>query len=147
LAAVFQLVGGRKPAGQVAGFGGLRGWLRTAARSKSPTTLLVAAGVAASLGDRAEAEAALTAADPLCDGPWRAAWQNQRAAVSWLFGETGDWPATGPAADFNRGLAALAAGKPADAARHLQTVADQLAAGTGWPHLAGLYLTVARAGH
>lgn len=149
LLALFAIASTPRQAGQVAGFAGLRGWLRSAARSKSPTLLLVAAGVAAGLGDRAEAEVLLAVAEPLCNGAWRAAWLNQQAAVEWMLGgEAAEWPAdSGPVAEFNRGVSALAAGRPADAISSLQAAADGLPAGSGWPHLANLYLTVARAGH
>ncbi|MFO0849118.1 MAG: hypothetical protein U0871_11280 [Gemmataceae bacterium] len=149
LSALFAIPSTPRPAGQVAGFAGLRGWLRAAVRSKSPTLLLVAAGVAAGLGDRAEAEVLLAAAEPLCGGAWRAAWLNQQAAVEWaLGGETEAWPAdAGPVAEFNRGVSALAAGRPADAISSLQAAAAGLPAGSGWPHLANLYLTAARAGY
>jgi len=129
------------------GFPALRGWVRKALRTKSATTLLVAAGVAAVLGDHADADAALAAAEELCVGPWRAVWENQRAAILWLRGGHAEatrlWTAAEdrPAIAFNRGLTALFAGRPAVA--QLRSAAAGLPASSGWSHLASLYATIA----
>src|SRR5207302_1869462 len=45
------------------GFHALRGWVKKALKSRSATTLLVAAGVAAVLGDHTDADAALATAE------------------------------------------------------------------------------------
>lgn len=63
------------------GFAALRGWVRTALRSASPTRLLLASGIAASLGDWDDADAALDVAEAMCTGEWRTAWLAQKAAV------------------------------------------------------------------
>lgn len=129
------------PAGPVPGFSALRGWVRQAVRSRSATTLLIASGVAAGLGDWTDAEAALTAAEPLCPGPWRAIWENQRAAILWLKGrldEATAWSSAGPVAGFNRSVAGLFEGGRADFA------AVELPDSSGWSHLAKLYHSVSR---
>lgn len=135
----------------VPGLAGLRGWVRKALASHSPTMLLVAAGVAAGLGDWDDAEAALTAAEPLCEGRWRAVWANQRAAVRWLRGETAEaaktWSTAAgddPAA-INLGMAELFARKPGHGSRALQDAAARLPDDSGWSHLANLYLRLAKA--
>lgn len=129
----------------VEGFTTLRNWVRKALVSKSPTTLLVASGVAAGLGDWADADAALKAAEPLCVGEWRAVWENQKASLEWLRG-TDQSPLTGdaPPTRFNRGLRALVSGRPTEAASEL-TAAKGLPAASGWVHLANLYLALAHA--
>ncbi len=139
------------PPDQAVGFAGLRGWVRKALASGSPTTLLVAAGVAAGLGDWADAEAALAAARPLCEGRWRAAWVNQRAAVQWLRGRTAEAAATWATSDddapvaFNRGVADLFGRQPGRGRQPLRAAAARLPDGSGWSHLARLYLSLAEA--
>lgn len=140
------LFAGTRPAAAArsAGFDALRQWVAASVGSGSAARLLVAAGVAASLGDPLTADAMLKAAEPLCDGPHRAAWENQRAAVSFLAGTAATWP-DGVAGDFNRGLTALFGGQPAAAAAPLRRAADALPAGSGWATLANLYATLAAA--
>ena len=129
-----------RPTQQVAGFSGLRGWVRKALRSASTTQLIVAAGVAAQLGDWADAEAALTEAEALCDGPWKAVLANQRAAVAWLQGNTAQatqiWSqGTTPVNAFNRGLS-----QTGEVRRSEFTAASAaLPETSGWRHLAALY--------
>jgi hypothetical protein len=133
------------------GLGGLRSWVRKALESRSPTILLVAAGVAAGLGDWDDAEAALSAAEPLCQGRWRALWVNQKAAVQWLRGETAEaaktWNSAGsdnPTA-INRGMAELFARKPGHGAEALEDATSRLPDDSGWSHLGKLYLALAKA--
>ncbi len=133
-------------ADRLTGFDALRQWVAASVGSGSAARLLLAAGVAACLGDALTADAMLVAAEPLCAGPARSVWENQRAAVRYVAGKAADWAAvTGPAGDFNRGLAALFSGKPADAVGPLRRAADALPAGSGWSALAGLYATLAAA--
>ena len=129
-----------------AGFDALRQWVAAAVGGGSAARLLVAAGVAACLGDTLTADAMLAAAEPLCVGAGRIAWENQRAAVRYVAGKAADWAAvTGPVGDYNRGLAALFAGRPGDAVAPLRRAAEALPAGSGWAALAGLYATLAAA--
>jgi hypothetical protein len=140
-----------EPTVTVAGFAGLRGWLLKALRSQSATTLLVAAGVAAGLGDWAEADAALQRAEPLCTGAWRAAWLNQRAALEWLRGRRVEAVDAWAQVDaetvvaFNRGMADLFAGQPTGASAALERAASHLPESSGWCHLAKLYQSLTRA--
>jgi hypothetical protein len=101
--------------------------------------------VAAGLGDWADADAALGAAEPLCSGEWRAAWDNQKSALAWLRGtDSATWTGDAPATRFNRGLRALVSGRPTEAASEL-TAAKGFPATSGWVHLANLYLALAHA--
>ena len=125
---------------QVNGFSGLRGWVRKALKSGSPTQLLVAAGVAAQLGDWDDAETALTEAEALCDGPWKAVLANQRAAVAWLQGKPEEarqlWnQVSNEVNGFNRGLAQTGTARRAEYA----TATAALPEASGWRHLAALY--------
>jgi hypothetical protein len=140
-----------EPTTTVAGFAGLRGWLLKALRSQSATTLLVAAGVAAGLGDWAEADEALQRAEPLCTGPWRAVWLNQRAAHDWLRGRRAEAVAAWAQLDadkviaFNHGMANLFAGRPVEAETALKQAAKVLPDSSGWCHLAKLYRSLTHA--
>jgi hypothetical protein len=135
----------------VTGLSGLRSWVRKTLDSRSPTALLLAAGIAAGLGDWDDADAALAAAEPLCEGAWRAVWVNQRAAVRWLRGDTAaaaqTWGAAGPDAPtaLNLGMAELFAQKPGHGSRALRDAAARLPDDSGWSHLASLYLSLANA--
>jgi hypothetical protein len=134
----------------VPGLGGLRGWVRQTLASRSPTMLLLASGIAAGLGDWDDADAALTAAESLCEGRWRAVWENQWAAIQWLRGETVEaaktWKAGGhnPVA-INLGMAELFARKPGHGSQALQDAASRLPDDSGWSHLAKLYFSLAKA--
>jgi hypothetical protein len=131
----------------VPGFTSLRGWVRKALASRSPATLLIASGVAAGLGDWDDAELALTAAEPLCGGAWRTVWLNQVATIRWLRGDDTSveaWTSLGRAAAFNRGVAALFAGKAGIAEALFHEAATTFPETSGWNHLAELYLVLAR---
>ncbi len=130
-----------KAASPVSGFTALRNWVRKALASKSPTQLLIASGIAASLGDWAEAEQALATAEPLCDGAWRTIWENQSASVRWLRGN--DLDSTMNTAPFNRGLAALFGDNATTAEAIFREVIPNLPESSGWIHLAQLYHVLA----
>jgi hypothetical protein len=132
------------------GLGGLRGWVRQALESRSPTTLLVASGIAAGLGDWDDADTALAAAESLCEGKWRAVWENQRAALCWLRGETAEAAKTWKTCDYNPaainlGMSKLFAREPGHGSRVLQNASSRLPDDSGWSHLAKLYLSLAKA--
>ena len=134
----------------VEGFPGLRAWVKTATRSPSPAVTLLAAGVAASLGDVAEADAALTAAKVICTDQWQALWAVQKAAVLTArgnFSEAASVLATGgehPVVGFNRGLLSLILGQTDEGIRSLEQSAVALPDNTGWRHLAFLYCAAAK---
>lgn len=138
---------------QVSGLSGLRGWVRKALRSQSATQLLLAAGVAAALGDHDDADAAMTAAKPLCEaGAWQSVWVNQEAAVLAMRGKLEEaskllnlLDPTEPVVALNRGLTELALGNSAAAEKHLAAAAQVLPEISGWNHLCHLFLTMAKA--
>ncbi|MBA4065889.1 MAG: hypothetical protein C0501_19650 [Isosphaera sp.] len=116
------------------GFAGLRGWVAKNAAAHP----VLAAGVARLLGDFDQAETLL---------PADAA--NERAALLWQRGRCAEalaaWEAAAdtPAVLFNRGMARLFAGRPADAVAPLTAAAAALPQAGGWANLARLYLAVA----
>lgn len=134
----------------VAGFSGLRSWIRKSTNGKSPAAALQAVGMLLSLGEFAEAEAALNSADPICTAGWRLAWENQRAAMLWMSGRHAEaytaWKVLGdhPVAAFNTGMAALFLGHASEAVPALKEAAASLPAQSGWSHLANLLLLVAQ---
>jgi len=126
---------------QVPGFSGLRGWVRKALKSGSPTQLLIAAGIAAQLGDWADAETALSEAEAVCTGDWNAALKNQRAAVAWLKGEAvvarQQWAQLDhPTSAFNRSFGMVSGHEKND---ELLAATKDLPETSGWRHLASLY--------
>jgi hypothetical protein len=131
-------------------FQGLRGWIRKTLRSNSPTALLVASGIAATLGDWADADEALNLVDSCQEEKWRTVCENQHAALLWLRGRHDEalstWKAQHdqPAIAFNRGMASLFMGKMASAVPSLETANGRLPDSTGWCHLARLYLSLAQ---
>jgi tetratricopeptide (TPR) repeat protein len=83
-------------------------------------------------------------------GEWKAACQNEEAALAWHEGRREEaaklWEKVDAAylpGQFNRGMAALFLGKPADAIGPLKKVIAQLPESASWHHLARLYLTLA----
>jgi tetratricopeptide (TPR) repeat protein len=74
---------------------------------------------------------------------------NEKAAVAWHMGEiaqaTALWESLPPTAPvlFNRGLAALASGRHADARTHFNAAVAQIPESDGWHHLGRLYLALA----
>ena len=131
----------------VNGFPGLKSWANRATAGKDMNAALVAAGLLAGLGDEPAARAALEAARAL--GGETPAYSTQLGACEWLAGNAEAarlaWANAGdhPAARFNLGLAALVAGDVVEAKSHLKPVADRFPAGSGWGHLARLYLALA----
>lgn len=97
-----------------------------------------------------EANRYLDAAELLAnDASQQSLLANERAALAWQRGDRATaetlWnslPASGPAA-FNRGIAALADGRKADAAKWLTVAVQQIPESSGWHHLAQLYLALA----
>jgi len=80
---------------------------------------------------------------------WRAILANEEAGILWHRGQFAAaaemWaqlPDSVPVR-FNRGLAALFLGKPAEAKTHLQAAVANLPESSAWHHLASLYLTLA----
>ena len=132
------------------GFPGLRSWVTTALRSQSPAALLLAAGVAANLGDIAEADAALIAAKNICTEQWQPILEVQKSAVLAARGSFADavsvLAASGghPVTVFNRGLLSLVLGQADEGIRSLKRATVAIPDNSGWRHLALLYCSVAK---
>ena len=131
------------------GLSGLRTWAVRESKKRQPAALLLAAGVARAMGETDWAAELLADAESLCTGELRAVWENERAALLWHTGRCADafgmWSAMSetPAVLFNRGMAALFLGKPADARASLRKAVEQLPEENGWNALARLYLALA----
>lgn len=133
----------------VPGLSGLRTWVVREAKKGTPQAALLAAGIARALGEYDWAGELLAAAEGQCTGDLRAAWENERAALLWHRGKCEEalaaWdvmPAT-PAVAFNRGMALLFLGRPAEARSVLTTAVAALPESSGWNPLARLYLAAA----
>jgi tetratricopeptide (TPR) repeat protein len=80
---------------------------------------------------------------------WAAAWANETAAILWHRGRKAEafkrWQAAPECVPvlFNRGMAALFSGQPADARNDLRRAVEQLPESSGWHHLGRLYLALA----
>ena len=137
--------GPSSPLRGISGLPALRTWVRKAVRSPSATALLVASGIAAAIGEQADALAALSAAEAGAPPRWTPAIENQRAAVLWLGGRQAEAAALwaqlpdGPVVAFNRGMAQLFLGQTESAQNNLRTAAATLPDLSGWSHLAWIY--------
>jgi hypothetical protein len=80
---------------------------------------------------------------------WAAVWANEEAALAWHRGRPEEaaslWQTQGESVPvlFNRGMAALFLGRPADARGLLRQATAQLPEDGGWHHLGRLYLALA----
>jgi tetratricopeptide (TPR) repeat protein len=96
-----------------------------------------------------EAEARLMSEAQTAPEEWRAALENERAALAWHRGQTAEaaalWAAQPESVPvlFNRGMAALFLGKPAEARATLARAVAQLPEDNAWHHLGRLYLALA----
>lgn len=123
-------------------------WAREAAKS-FPQTLLVLGALR--LAKNFElADELIAQADAKVPPEWRAAWDNDRAALLWHSGRTSEARAVwqrldaSPAVLFNRGMAALFTGDGPAAREALTEAVAQLPEASAWHHLARLYLTLAQ---
>jgi hypothetical protein len=93
------------------------------------------------------------AAEKLLKNPapanWAAAWGNEYAALLWHRGKKAEaiqrWCELSNAVPvvFNRGMAALFTGRPAEARAELYRAVEQIQETSGWHHLGRLYLALA----
>jgi hypothetical protein len=80
---------------------------------------------------------------------WREAWTNEQAALAWHRGQADKaaalWRSQANSVPvlFNRGMAALFLGRPAEARTALSKTVAQLPENDAWHHLGRLYLTLA----
>ena len=127
--------------------GGLTEW---AARARDYPHVLLAAGVLR-LARQFDAAADLLARHADAPAAWRAARANEAAAILWHRGRHAEalagWEAQEESVPvlFNRGLALLFLGRPAEARDPLRRAAERLPDTDAWHHLAELYRTLADA--
>jgi hypothetical protein len=127
---------------------GLLNWADKASWKKQrPNPLLAAAALRlAGEFDRA-AELFDTHHKDVPEG-WKAAWANEKAALAWHRGDGDEaelmWKKQGNSVPvlFNRGLAALIAGRMKDAQESLNAAVAQIPESDAWHHLGRLYLTL-----
>lgn len=131
------------------GLSGLRTWIVRETKKGTPTSLLLAAGVARAIGEFDWAGELLAAAETGVVGDSRAVWENEKAALLWHSGRSeqalaawADMPESSPVA-FNRGMALLFLGRTSEARHSLTRAIDLLPEDGGWNSLARLYLEVA----
>jgi tetratricopeptide (TPR) repeat protein len=96
-----------------------------------------------------EAEALLRRQQGQVPPAWAAAWANEEASLAWQRGRAEEaaalWQAQAESVPvlFNRGMAALFLGRPAEARPLLRQATEQLPEDGGWHHLGRLYLALA----
>jgi tetratricopeptide (TPR) repeat protein len=124
-------------------------WAKKTSAAKQYPRVLLALGALRLAKHFEAADELVQATDAAVPPPWRAAWANERAALAWQRGKFEDalalWqamPASVPVL-FNRGMAALFCGKPAEARAALTEAVAQLPDTGAWHHLGRLYLALA----
>ena len=139
-----------KPAaGNAAAATELLPWVEEIAQKKQLPQMLLALGALRLAKQFDVADKFVHAHDAGIPAEWRAAWENEKAALAWHSGRCAEarkiWDALEPTAPvlFNRGMAALFAGDSAAAKPHLTAAIAKLPASSAWHHLARLYLTLA----
>ena len=126
-------------------------WSRQVADKKQLPQMLLALGALRLAKNFDEAAAYAQANDSAIPAEWRAAWDNEKAALAWHQGKTAEalnlWNQLEPAVPvlFNRGMAELFLGNSARARTLFNQVVGQLPEASAWHHLARLYMTLAQA--
>ncbi len=124
----------------------LRNWAEQSLRKPMPQALL-AAGLLRLAQDYDGARRILQAMTVPAE--WQTTLRNEEAALLWHSGKREEVAAIWATLDdnlpalFNRGMAALFLGKPAEAITPLKQVIARLPESASWHHLARLYLTLA----
>jgi hypothetical protein len=125
-------------------------WAKEVAAKKQGARMLVAVGALRLAKQFDAANEFMRANEANIPAEWRAAWENEKAALAWHEGRAEGalalWQAQQPSVPvvFNRGMAALFLGKSADARTALTQAVAQLPEAGGWHHLGRLYLTLAQ---
>jgi hypothetical protein len=124
-------------------------WAHQSAAGKEFPAALLALGALRLAKQFEEADQLVAALDGAVPGTWRAAWDNEKAALAWHRGAYAEarelWrrqPASLPVR-FNLAMADLFSGSAADAHAALTGVVAELPEASAWHHLARLYLTLA----
>src|SRR5438093_4986823 len=136
------------PAGRAVQAPTLVEWAKQASAARQFPRVLLALGALRLAKQFDVAEELIQANDAQVPPQWRAAWANEKAALAWQRGDfdgaRAQWasqPASVPVL-FNRGMAALFCGKPAEARPGLTEAVAQLPETSAWHHLGRLYLTM-----
>jgi tetratricopeptide (TPR) repeat protein len=122
-------------------------WAEKAAAKKQFAEMLVGIG-ALRLAGQYDAAARLLDRNDVPE-EWRAAWDNERAALAWHRGDSEQslalWNEQAESAPvlFNRGMAALFLGRRKEAIGPLTKAVEMLPETSAWHHLGRLYLTLA----
>lgn len=123
-------------------------WAEQSAQ-KEGSSALVAAAVLRLAAEHEAANNHLEQAKSSLEGPWQAAWLNERAAIQWHAGQHEEalkqWQSQEPSTTvlFNRGMALLFTGEAAQAHTALTEAVARIPENNSWHHLAQLYLTLA----
>jgi len=139
----------RPSAGRQAAAGELNAWVETVAQKKQYPQMLIGLGALRLAQHFDAADAYVRAHDAEIPTEWRAAWENEKAALAWHSGRHDEarasWDKLEPTVPvlFNRGMAALFAGDTATAKQHLTAAIAKLPNSSAWHHLGRLYLTLA----
>lgn len=128
---------------------GLKEWAATSARERPYPHVLLAAGVLRLTRQFGAAAELLQRCQAAAPAPWQAAWANEQAALAWHSGRVQEaatlWEEQAETVPvlFNRGMAALFLGNPAQAHPLLAKAVGHLSEESGWYHLGHLYLALA----
>ncbi len=124
-------------------------WVATLVRKQAFPQVLVAVGVLRLARHFDAAEEMLQRQRPDVPTKWQSAWSNEEAALAWHRGQAEEaarrWRAQPESVPvlFNRGMASLFLGQPAEARIGLQQAISQLPEASAWSHLGRLYLALA----
>jgi tetratricopeptide (TPR) repeat protein len=128
----------------------LTAWADGAAERRQIPQMLLAVGVLRLAKQLETANDYVRKHDAAIPPAWRAAWENEKAALAWHGGRPEEaltaWQRLEPtpAVSFNRGMAALFLGDAAGARAQLSAAVARLPETIAWHHLGRLYLTLAR---
>jgi hypothetical protein len=121
-------------------------WARQVAAARQLPEMLLALGALRLANHFAEAEAYVKANEGSVPPEWRAAWDNEKAALAWHAGRAEAarnlWRAMGTSVPvlFNRGMAELFSGDAAAGRATLTGAVASLPENSAWHHLGRLYL-------
>jgi hypothetical protein len=125
---------------------GLVEWAGQASAAKQLPALLLALGALRLAKQFEEADKLVQAHEAGLPPRWQGAWANEKAALAWHRGQfdeaLGQWQGMAPSVPvlFNRAMAALFRGRPADVKPALTEAVSQLPDTSAWHHLGQLYL-------
>lgn len=127
----------------------LDAWADEIAGRRAFPSLLLALGTLRLAKHFDVAERYVAAHDAAVPAEWRAAWDNERAALAWHAGRADAaralWDRLEPTVPvrFNRGMTELFLNQPDAARAHLSAAVAQISEQSAWHHLGRLYLALA----